>query len=316
MRSIPLLTLLCFSATPALTAQEQGPPPHPDTPETIRLERGFPPGDFMPDGSVRILTTRRARLGIFFSIRARDTDSIGALVNRVTPNGPAARAGLQSGDIITRFNGTTLAAETVKIGRDQSRPGVALTMLAAGINPGDTVAIEYRRGKDRRNASVVAGNEPFFTTWTSPDGGIGYAWSDSAGTLGAGMRDFPGMPLGSDSFRFRLDTMRVRERFRMPPPMMFMIGTPLENLELAPLNRDLGKYFGTSEGILVISVPSDSPLGLKAGDVVFAVDGRVPVSPAHLLHILRSYERGEPIRLEIMRMKKRETITGSLGERP
>ena len=316
MRSLSLLTLLCCSGIPALTAQEPGPPPRPDAPEIIRLERGFPPGEFIPEGSVRILTTRRARLGIFFSIRARDTDSIGALVDRVTPNGPAGRAGIQSGDIITRFNGTTLVGETVKAGRDQSRPGVALILLAAGINPGDTVAIEYRRGKDRRNASIVAGDEPFFTTWTSPDGGMGFAFSDSAGSYGPGMRGFPGMRLETDSIRERYDTMRIRDRVRTLPPMMFMMGTPLEDLELAPLNRDLGRYFGTSEGILVISVPEDSRLGLKAGDVVLAVDGRVPMNPAHLLHVLRSYEGGEPIRLEIMRMKKRETITGSLGERP
>jgi S1-C subfamily serine protease len=315
MRALSLLTLLCLSGIPVLTAQEPG-PPRPEDPEIIRLERGFPPGGFMPGGSVRILTTRRARLGIFFSIRARDSDSIGALVDRVTPNGPADRAGLRSGDIITRFSGKSLVGETVRTGRDQSRPGIALTLLAAGINPGDTVAIEYRRGTERRNASIVAGNEPFFTTWTSPDGGVGFAFSDSAGPYGEALHGFPGMQLERDSVRMRIDAMRSRDRIRMPPPMMFMLGTPLEDLELAPLNRDLGRYFGTAEGILVISVPDDSRLGLKAGDVVFAVDGRVPVSPAHLLRILRSYEGGEPIRLEIMRMKKRETVTGSLSAPP
>ena len=62
--------------------------------------------------------------------------------------------------------------------------------------------------------------------------------------------------------------------------MLFMMGTPLEDLELAPLNRDLGRYFGTSEGILVINVPEESRLGLKAGDVVLRwMGGRRSVRP-------------------------------------
>jgi S1-C subfamily serine protease len=92
-------------------------------------------------------------------------------------------------------------------------------------------------------------------------------------------------------------------------------GSPLGRLELAPLNPDLGRYFGTDEGVLVISAPKDSVLQLRGGDVVLAVDGRTPSSPSHLLRILRSYESGETFKLDIMRNRKRETITARLGER-
>jgi S1-C subfamily serine protease len=104
----------------------------------------------------------------------------------------------------------------------------------------------------------------------------------------------------------------VRMREFTPPPMMFMLGSPLADLELAPMNADLGRYFGTSEGVLVISLPPDSPLGLRGGDVVLSVGGRPLAGPAQLLRILRSYGPGEEIRLEILRMKKRETVTGQL----
>ena len=88
----------------------------------------------------------------------------------------------------------------------------------------------------------------------------------------------------------------------------------LGDLELAPLNPDLGQYFGASDGVLVISAPPDSALGLKGGDVVLAVDGRKPAGPSHLLRILRSYETGENFKLDILRNHKRETVTAHLGQ--
>lgn len=306
MRDVLVVSLLVSLAFATLAAQE--PQPHrPDPAGPPPSARVLPPELVMPRGTVRVLTTRRARLGIFFSVRPRETDSIGAMVERVTPNGPAARAGLRSGDVITRFNGTALVGSDTRVSREQSAPGMALTLLAAGLKAGDTVAIEFRRGKQLKNASVVAGDEPAYTAWTTPDGGLGYAFEDRAG-------DFT-LRFEGESIGLLSDTMRYKERRRIPPPMLFMMGTPLEDLELAPLNRDLGRYFGTSEGILVINVPEESRLGLKAGDVVLSVDGRAPLSPPHLLRILRSYEAGEPVRFEIMRMKKRETVTGSLGGR-
>jgi S1-C subfamily serine protease len=92
----------------------------------------------------------------------------------------------------------------------------------------------------------------------------------------------------------------------------FGFGGPLMDLELAPINADLGQYFGTTEGVLVISVPKESTLGLKSGDVILAVDGRKPSGPASLHRILRSYESGDSFKLEILRNKSRMTVTGKL----
>ena len=49
--------------------------------------------------------------------------------------------------------------------------------------------------------------------------------------------------------------------------------------------------------------------------MVLAVDGRKPAGPSHLLRILRSYEQGESFKLDIMRNRKRETVTARLGPR-
>jgi S1-C subfamily serine protease len=93
-----------------------------------------------------------------------------------------------------------------------------------------------------------------------------------------------------------------------------LVRSPLARLELAPLNPDLGQYFGTTEGVLVIRAPKGGSLALKGGDVVQAVDGRKPSGPSHLLRIMRSYDRGETFKLDILRNKKRETVTAKLGD--
>jgi hypothetical protein len=39
------------------------------------------------------------------------------------------------------------------------------------------------------------------------------------------------------------------------------------------------------------------------------VDGRKPANPSHLLRILRSYDRDESFKIEVLRNRKRETVT-------
>jgi S1-C subfamily serine protease len=93
---------------------------------------------------------------------------------------------------------------------------------------------------------------------------------------------------------------------------MLMGPGSLGELEVAPLNPDLGAYFGATEGILVIRVPANSSLNLKGGDVILTVDGRKPTNPGSLIRILRSYDGGESIKLEVLRQKQKITVSGKL----
>jgi membrane-associated protease RseP (regulator of RpoE activity) len=253
-----------------------------------------------PDRLMRIVMNRRARLGIKVNLQARGTDSLGAYVESVTPNGPAAAAGLRSGDVITKVDGKSVLSGGAVGDRDarQSLPGLRLIELAARLEPSDTVAVEFLRGKDRRTVSLVTEDEPDMVM-AGPGDGRPFVMR----FRGDGPHDDPRMHVDD------LMDMGPGERFE------FLAGSPLGDLELAPLNPDLGQYFGTTDGVLVIRAPKDGTLGLKGGDVVQAVDGRKPAGPSHLMRILRSYDKGETFKLDILRNRKRETVTARLGER-
>jgi S1-C subfamily serine protease len=263
-----------------------------DVRRRVRVE--VPPEAMAGDPITDLLIHRRARLGVKVSLQAQDTDSIGAYVDAVTPGGPAAKAGLRSGDIITKLDGKSLL-ESPKgpSERGQSLPGLKLIEVAARLEPDDTTEVEFRRGAERKTTKLVTNGD---------DAGM---WAHAFG----GPRNFA-LHMGPDG---EMEGPVGPGMFKAPGFEMFLSGE-LADLELAPINPDLGQYFGTSEGILVVSVRKSSPLGLKAGDVVFAVDGRKPSGPAHLLRILRSYDRGESFKLDIMRNKKRDTVTGRLAD--
>jgi S1-C subfamily serine protease len=254
-----------------------------------------------PRRVMQLVMNRRARLGLKVNLQARSTDSIGAYVDAVTPNGPAATAGIQSGDIITKVDGQSVLSGSRQGSADDRRslPGLRLIELAARLEPNDTVPIEFRRGKDRKSVKVVTADEPdvMFDGHRGPrEFGYRFMGPDGPGRVRMSLQD--------GDFDGEFGGVRA-----------FMYGSPLADLELAPLNPDLGEYFGAKSGVLVVSAPKDSELGLKGGDVVLAVDGRKPASPSHLLRILRSYERGESFKIDIMRKQKRETVTGKLGDK-
>src|SRR5260370_451380 len=98
----------------------------------------------------------KRRIGVVVDTRADAAgDKIGARVEGITPGGPAEKAGLKAGDVITRFNTTALGGVASEEG-ENSGPGMKLIALARRLEPGDTVAIEYRRGTDGRKATLRA----------------------------------------------------------------------------------------------------------------------------------------------------------------
>jgi S1-C subfamily serine protease len=79
-------------------------------------------------------------------------------------------------------------------------------------------------------------------------------------------------------------------------------------MELVPLTEELGSYFGTDDGLLVIRAPNNDDLDLRDGDVILAIGGREPTSPEHAMRILTSFVPGETLEFSIMRRERRQSI--------
>jgi S1-C subfamily serine protease len=229
----------------------------------------------------------RGRIGVVVRTDAdAESDKLGAKIEGVTPEGPAAKAGLKVGDVITKFHGTDLAGVKAE-DEEESGPGTKLIALARKLEPGDTVQVEYRRGGDAKKATLVA--EDLGGRWsvTMPD-------MELMNDFGAGRRVVEAMP--------RLAGLRRDAAFCFG-------AAPWCAVEFVSLNPDLGEYFGAKEGILVVKAPGDSSLPLKSGDVILAIGGRKPTSPSHAMRILESYEGGETVAIELMRKQKRTSVT-------
>jgi len=230
--------------------------------------------------------TNRGRIGVVVNTAADErSDKFGARIDAITPGGPAEKAGLKAGDIITKFNGTALGG-LVPVNDENSGPGLKLVDLAGKLEPGDTVKVEYRRASATKTATLVAQDLSRWSIWTgSPRPTIEVSprieMGDIAPMVGVG---------GGHAFTI-------------------CFGDPWCSLELVTLNPDLGEYFGTKEGVLVVRAPADSTLPLKSGDVILSIGGRQPTSPAHAMRILRSYEAGETVSIDIMRHQRRMSVS-------
>ncbi len=177
---------------------------------------------------------RRAMLGVNLGGALQG----GVRVNGVSPGGPAAEAGVRTGDVIV-----AVQAKPVTTGRE-------LVKVMEAIEPGEKVALELKR--DGKPVKVAVEARPLENLVFMRNGAM------------AGMPVIEGLPAMPPMAGFE---------FAEEPHWLLEEWGDAEFVSLTP---GLGRYFGAGEGVLVVRAPEDSSLGLQDGDVIVSIGGREP----------------------------------------
>jgi C-terminal processing protease CtpA/Prc len=208
----------------------------------------------------------------------------GAQVRDVSPGGPAEEAGIRAGDVIVTVNGKDVKSD---------QPGGASRNVVRELQ-----AFRGKRGRDadaKLKVQVLRDGKQkdFDITPRRISNAFVFAPPFPPNPDGGG-RNQPG------SFNYNYN---------------FSPNSDLAGLEVTALTPQLGRYFGTNKGVLVVRAPKRDTYKLQDGDVIVAIDGREPTSGSHITRILSSYQPGEQVTLRVMRDHKTQDIQVTVPDR-
>ena len=240
-------------------------------------------------------------------------DIAGVHIAAITPDSAAADAGLKSGDRIVSIDGKPINATSGSARLDQSRE------LLASMEAKTPVKLAYFRGGkhqtvvltpkvsdrlmlisgmdsqanfdsdmrvfDLRDAQVKLITNEMTNDAPSPDQHIYLSGAIAPGVRREVIR------LGGDCNGTDCKLPVLAEAFRW------------NGLNLASVDDGLGRYFGTTEGVLVLSTGKDLD-GLQAGDVIQRIDGKAVKSPREAMELLRAQPAAAKVKVDYLRDRK------------
>jgi serine protease Do len=217
----------------------------------------------------------------------------GVGVTQVVAGSPAEKAGLRKDDVILRIDGETITSVR------------KLNRVVSELAPDHNVRVTVSRGGSeqeltatigKRNNSSMVGDLFRGGTWTWNRGGnepMGWKWESPLFNRGDlfDNNDDLAVILGN-SRRIGVSTME--------------------------LTKQLADYFGIAngKGLLVTSVTDDGPAakaGVRAGDVITAVDGEAVDSPGDISRVINRKKEGD-VTLTVIRNKSQQTFRVSPRE--
>lgn len=204
----------------------------------------------------------------------------GVTIEDVRADSPAAHAGMRSGDVIVEFDG------------ERVRSVQQLVRLIAETPADRTVKAAVVRDGSKRTLDV----SPEASNRVAFDGALPDIWPQ----IERGLRTLPR--------DLRLDR---EERRRAPGGGAGRLG-----VSLTALTEQLSTFFGVKSGVLISSVEASSPAaraGLKAGDVILAINGRDVKDPLSVREQVRS--AGGTLEMRILRDKREITVKVALTDR-
>lgn len=238
-------------------------------------------------------------------------DSDGVRITGVTPDSGAAKAGLKAGDQLLKVNGKTITGADGGARMESARDALA------ELKTGTPVTITYRRDGRTQEAKVTPeAGRPLMTivradrTGKGPhasglvmrdDGGGRVLFSDALPLTDLHLGIAPGI----QAELRRIEDLRGCDGDDCRLPMLAE-AFRWEGLNLASIDAQLGRYFGTESGVLVLSTGAELE-GLQAGDVIRKVEGKPVASPREVMAALRG--KPEESRVEVEFLRDRQTRT-------
>lgn len=300
--------------------------------EELALARGF---------------DRRAQIGVWVEPSENED---GAYITRVQEGGPAAAAGVESGDVVLAVNGRSLleplddreAEERLDV--DGPLAVQRFVRLIGDLEPGEEASLELRRDGERTTLTVtpedararvmVFGNadgsdmarslrrleglerraqeerERALRSWEFRADEPAVVWRFDEGEAGPRFRVFTDSLSGGDLRFMSRDLCFGIQAEGRGRLALLGSGNCIDGVEFIELNEELGSYFDATRGVLVTEVAEEATLGLRPGDVLLAVDGRAVEDPAHARRIIESYLEEEEIRLRVLRQGREIEVLG------
>ncbi|WP_282452564.1 PDZ domain-containing protein [Pseudomarimonas salicorniae] len=216
-------------------------------------------------------------------------DGPGIAIAAVSPRSPAREAGLRAGDRLVAVDGTVLAGSSPEARLEQA------TELLRSKQAGHPVDLEVERGGARLRMAVSPRALPVL------------AALPTEGELSE--------QLARELTRAALPMARFHIGDHGPLALCpegeeCLAGALLESgrwngLRLFPLNAELGRYFNSERGVLVLESGKGHPL--RPGDVLLSVEGQPVDSPAEAMRRLRGGE-GDSRSLRLRRGGREEAL--------
>ncbi|HWR84056.1 MAG TPA: PDZ domain-containing protein [Candidatus Deferrimicrobium sp.] len=199
----------------------------------------------------------------------------GVVINEVADDSPAEKAGLKEDDIIIRFNGAKIASAE------------ELTEAVTKNGPGDRVRLTVMRDGNQIDLTATLAKRPA---------------EEAEEEVRKEIRVFRQPGQKGDMFHWESSGDR-----------------PFIGVSLLDLSRQLGDFFGVTKGrgALIAEVREDSPAekaGLKAGDVITAIDDEDVTDPGDVQELVAERKPDDTVLVTLMRNKAETKLSVVVGE--